>query len=301
MENLPIWKVFPHAQSRFFNIRGLAYKVVLDMDASFAESNRDMYDLQLYDPVDDDNVEAFRRTFTNQYQTNGWAQLDPRSYALRYGLGSYVTSPAMEIADDLTAVRLGMRHRVQTKRGMPGKQQIVDYMTFDTNAVLFPKKDRDNFGEYMGLIDYDFRWHIGDRTTFTSDAMLDLFDEGQKIMNAGFFINRPPRGNFYCGMRIAEGPIKSRVATASYNYWMTPKWLSSFGFSYDFGDEGNIGQNFQITRVGESLLVSLGCNVDHARDNVGINFAIEPRFLPKGRLRNVGGARVPIAGEGGLE
>jgi len=36
--------------------------------------------------------------------------------------------------------------------------------------------------------------------------------------------------------------------------------------------------------VGESLLISLGARVDAARNNVGVNLSVEPRFLPKTRL-----------------
>ena len=67
-------------------------------------------------------------------------KFDPRFYALRSGLQGWVTSPSTEIADDLAAVRLGMRHRLQTKRGPLGEERIVDWITFDSNATWFPTK-----------------------------------------------------------------------------------------------------------------------------------------------------------------
>ena len=57
----------------------------------------------------------------------------------------------------------------------------------------------------------------------------------------------------------------------------------------------------RITRVGESLLISAGFNVDPARDNFGIGLTVEPRFLPQGRLGALTGARIPPAGAFGLE
>ena len=87
----------------------------------------------------------------------------------------------------------------------------------------------------------------------------------------------------------------------SYTYRMSPKWVSAFGMSVDLSGDGNIGQNFAVTRVGESFLVTAGVTVDASRDNVGFNLAIEPRFLPTGRLGHVGGARIPVAGAQGLE
>ncbi len=150
-------------------------------------------------------------------------------------------------------------------------------------------------------MDYDFRWHVGDRLTLVSDGIFDFFDQGQKIVTVGGFLNRPPRGSLYAGFRVLEGPIDSKILSLSYTYWMSPKWVSSFGTTIDLGSQGNIGQNFSITRVGESFLISAGFNVDASRNSVGVDLAVEPRFLPKNRLGNVGGAQIPPAGAFGLE
>ena len=94
------------------------------------------------------------------------------------------------------------------------------------------------------------------------------------------FLTRPPRGSLYLGFHVLEGPVDSKSVTFSYSYWMSPKWVSSFGTSYDFV-QGDIGQNLQITRVGESFLISVGVNYDATRGTYGGAIAIEPRFLPR--------------------
>jgi hypothetical protein len=119
-------------------------------------------------------------------------------------------------------------------------------------------------------------------------------------MSVGAFLTRPPRGSLYLGFRIIEGPIDSKTITFSYSYWMSPKWISSFGTTYDFV-QGNIGQNLTITRVGESFLISGVFNVDATRNVTGVGIAVEPRFLPKTRLGNINGAQIPPAGAFGLE
>jgi hypothetical protein len=83
---------------------------------------------------------------------------------------------------------------------------------------------------------------------------------------------------------------------------MSPKWISTFGTTFDLGDAENIGQNFSLTRIGESFLVSLGANVDASKGSFGVSFSIEPRFLPRGRF-GAGGANllIPPAGAFGLE
>ncbi|MBI2824542.1 MAG: hypothetical protein HYX69_07645 [Planctomycetia bacterium] len=316
--SIPFWAANPTYESALWNVHGLAHKVVFDMDASWAEANRDMTQLPLYDPIDDDNIEAFNRRF--QFNTFGAAlgtnpavppipaRFDPRFYALRTGLGNSVTSPSPEILDDLTAVRLSLKQRWQTKRGLPGARHIIDWITFDTGATIFPQPNRDNFGQVVGLVNYDFNWHVGDRVTLVSDGLFDFFSQGPKLATVGGFLNRPPRGSLYLGFRSFNGPdipgtltpFNSQVIIASYSYRMSPKWVSSAGASIDL-KHNNIGEQVAITRVGESFLVSAGVTVDQSKQNVGFNLLVEPRFLPRTTLGRVGGAQIPIAGQHGLE
>jgi len=300
--SLPMWRATPWVESDFWNVHGLAHKVVFDAEFSFAETNRDLALLPLYDPLDDDSVEAFRRRLA--VNTFGGAvplRFDERFYAVRKGMAGWVTAPSTEVAEDLMALRMGVRQRWQTKRGFAGERRIIDWIVLDTNLTWFPDEARDNFGTSFGLLDYQFRWHLGDRLTMVSDGLFDFFNDGQQVLTLGGYLTRPPRGSLYLGMSLIEGPISHQVLSLSYTYWMSPKWISSFGMTVDFGADGNIGQNFSITRIGESLLVSAGFNVDEARDNVGVNLVVEPRFLPKGRLGNIAGARIPVAGSRGLE
>lgn len=301
--SMPVWRANPAIENRLLNVHGLAHKVVFDAEFSFAEASRDLDLLPLYDPLDDDSIEAFRRRLAmgTFHLPQAPSQFDARHYALRAGMGGWVTAASPEIADDLMALRTGIRQRWQTKRGMPQQRRIIDWIVLDANATWFPDEERDNFGKALGLLDYDFRWHVGDRLTLLSDGVFDFFHDGQQVTTFGGFLSRPPRGSLYLGLRLLEGPLSQEILSMSYSYLMSPKWISSFGMSVDLGGEGNIGQRFSITRVGESLLISAGLTVDAARDNVGVNFAVEPRFLPEGRLGRVGGARIPVAGAFGLE
>ena len=56
-----------------------------------------------------------------------------------------------------------------------------------------------------------------------------------------------------------------------------------------------------MARVGESFIISFGLNVDASKGNVGANFAIEPRFLPRARVGGTAGVLIPPAGAFGLE
>src|SRR5207253_11184897 len=56
------------------------------------------------------------------------------------------------------------------------------------------------------LVDYGFRWHVGDRLTLLSDGFYDGFDQGLRQVTAGALMSRPQYGSVYVGYRQTEGP-----------------------------------------------------------------------------------------------
>jgi hypothetical protein len=299
--SLTMWNVDPLVESRLFNLTGLSHKVTFEGDFFWAEADQELERFPLYDPLQDDAQERFQQRFIPR--TFGGVlppQFDDRYYALRSGMQSWVAAASTEIADDLTAARLGVSQRWQTKRGLPGQQRIVDWIALDVEGVVFPEADRDNFGEELGLLNYDFRWHVGDRVTLLSDGFYDFFQDGLRTISLGTLLSRPGRTEFYLGLRAVEGPITSNLVTASTKYRLSEKWIANSSMSYDFGPTGSIGQSIGVTRIGESALFHLGLNVDHGRDNVGVVLAIEPRFLPSARS-TIAGAPLPPLGALGLE
>jgi hypothetical protein len=316
--SIPFWIADPSIRDPIFNLNGLAHKVVFDVEAYHADANQSLDELPLYDELDDDSIEEFRRRlffapFGGElagmyYMPTAFGapstidpRFDPRFYALRSGLGGWVTSPSAEIADDLTAVRFGMRHRLQTKRGPFGQERIVDWITFESNTTWFPEDGRDNFGEPLGMSNYDFRWHLGDRFSILSDGAADFFHDGLRTASLGMLLSRPERGNAYLGIRTIGGVVEANVITASINYRTSPKWILSASTSVDLADTGNIGQSFYASRIGESLIATIGTTVDESKDNVGFSFLVEPRFLPTLSTAARTGIAIPPAGAFGLE
>jgi hypothetical protein len=301
--SIPMWAIYPDVRDPLFNLNGLAHKVTFDAELSYADANENFDELPLYDALDDISIIEMRRRLNSGAlpPTITDPKFDPRTFALRSGLQNWVTSPSTEIADDLLAMRMGVRQRWQTKRGPAGAQHIVDWLTLDMNATYFPEADRDNFGAELGLIDYDMRWYVGDRFTILSDGFADVFGSGLKTASAGVLLNRPTLGNAYLGVRSIDGPITSNVILGSYSYRLSQKWISTASTAVDLSNAGNIGQTFSMTRIGDAFLVTVGMNVDSAKNNVGVHFQMEPRFLPKLRLTQQTGIEVPPSGALGLE
>jgi len=310
---LPMWTSDNTVESQLWNVHGLAHKVVWEAEFSYANSTQSIDQFPLYDQIDDDTINQYRRNipYWDYGAIPGQAtplgapfvfgpsnKYDPRTYAVRRGMGGWVTGPT-EIANDLTAFRLGARQRWQTKRGPIGNRRIIDWIVFDVDGELFPTTSQ-NFGQTLGLWQYDFRWHVGDRTTLLSTADVDFFTGGQQLYTVGALLNRTPRGSFYIGFNEFGGPIQASVLTGSYTYRMSPKWASSFGTAIDLTGN-NIGQNFQLVRIGESFLMTFGFNVDYSRNNVGFTFNLEPRFLSRTQFASRTGLDIPMAGAYGLE
>ncbi len=312
---LPMWTADNTVESRLWNLNGLAHKVVFEAEFSYADATQSYDQFPLYDQIDDDTINQYRRNIP--YWDFGAPQIatantqlaapfifgpdnkyDPRTYAIRRGIGSWVTGPT-ELVNDLTAFRVGAHQRWQTKRGPYGDRRIIDWITLDIDGEFFPTTSQ-NFGQTLGLWQYDFRWHVGDRTTILSTADVDFFTGGQQLYTVGALLNRSPRGSLYMGYQSFGGPISASVLTGSYTYRMSPKWASSFGTAIDLTGR-NIGQQFQLVRIGESFLMSFGFNVDYSRQNVGVTFNLEPRFLSKTQFASRSGFDVPVAGAYGLE
>ncbi len=279
--NLPMWKRMDF-QSRTWYANGLAHKIDFDGEFSYARSSVDWNRLVQYNALDDYSVQEFRRRYTGLYYSLHTSDIpvfyDERYYAIRNGLARNVSSPVTELADDLTLLRFGMKNRWQTKRGTSENLRIIDWITLDTHINIYPENDQ-NFGETLGLIDYDFRWHVGDRFALLSSGLYDVFSDGQKITRFGGLTERPGRGSLYLGVDRLDGFFAATYLNLNIAYTVNEKYSLRYGTSYDLSGSQSAGHALSIIRTGESFALSLGTSVDPSRGNVGVNMSIQPVFL----------------------
>ena len=313
--SLAMWNVNPFLESDLLNLHGLAHKVVFEAKLSYSDASQSVTSLPLYDAINDDSME----NFLNRLQSSGTpgalnrplfsflTPFDPRSYLIRTGIGDWVSSPSTEVVDSLTVARFQARQRWQTKRGVPGNRRIIDWLSFDTGLSLFPQKEQ-NFGQYVGLIDYDCRWHVGDRLTLLSEGIFDVFSEGQSLIDVGGYLDRPDIGSIYLGVRSFEGgrrtatpPLGSQVGLANIKYRMSPKYIAAYEASIDLAGTANVGQRVAFTRIGESFLVRGGLRYDMSKDNLGVALTVEPRLFRRKGRNTIEGIQVPPAGALGIE
>ncbi|RLS39285.1 MAG: hypothetical protein DWH81_08720 [Planctomycetota bacterium] len=294
--SLEFWRAMPEIQSSILGLNGLAHKVVLDADYSYSRSSQSLSDIAQYNAFDEDAQERFRERFISlEYGGTLPPQFDPRFYAVRTGAGQSVTAAYQELVDNQQVLRLGLRQRWQTKDGPVERQRVKDWMSLDLEASVFPNATRDNFGSTLGLLTGRYMWHVGERTQFVANAVVDPFNQGQRVWNAGILTQRGPRGSLYFGFRQVEAqPVFSQLVTGSYSYRMSEKWISTFGASYDVAEGLDRGQSLTITRVGEYMLFHLGTGYDRSRNNYSLNVMVEPRLGGKSSLMQM----MPMIGGG---
>lgn len=294
--SLPFTRFDMDAYSPLLNVNGLAHKVTLEADYRYMVSNQDFRKYPSLDRLDDDATDQARRDlrlyrlgftgpFFTQQQLNGInlatnPLYDPQLFALRRGLDWNT-----ELIDDMQYLRMGIRQRWQTKRGFPGQEHILDWITLNVEATYFPDNERDNYGHPFGLLGYDFTWHVGDRTTIISNGFAEPFGGGGKYFNMGLFVDRTERLSFYLGFRHID-PLGVDAVVASTSYAFSSKYQVTWATSYDFGNNQNLGNSIILTRVGTDLQLSIGVSYDALRNNLGFNFEIIPLLAaPKGGRR----------------
>lgn len=282
--NLPFWQVKPNSHSRTWYVNGLAHKIDFDSEFSWARADQSMDNLIMTDALDNWSVEDFRRRYTvttlgNPFSNTIPVPFDPRYYALRSGMGGNVTAGNMEIADDMTLYRTGMIHRWQTKRGPVGNRHIIDWITLSAHFNYYPQAKHNN-GESIGLVDYNFLWHVGDRFSLFSSGLYDYHDDGQKITRVGGTWARPGRGNLTVMFDQLDGLINRNYLTFNVGYTMNEKYGTAYVTSYDIKDKWrNVGHNFFFTRTGEAFRIMIGVRYSEAKDDWSLSFGLEPVFM----------------------
>lgn len=276
-------KVLPHVHDELWNLNGLAHKADTYLEYRFTDVSRNLGEISQYNEIDDNAQERFRTRYTTQiFPGLIPAEFDPRYYAVRNGAGLWVSAPYHELAEDQQVLRLRFRNRLQTKAGPVGARRIRDWMILETGATWFPEADRDNFGEDFGLLYGNYRWNINDRTSVLADGIYDLFSNAQNVWSVGVLSQRSLRGSLYVGYRTVEAKnyLDSQTLVASYSYQMSPKWISTGSFAYDVAADESRGSSLTFSRVGLDWIMHFGIGIDTSKDNVGVAFAIEPRFGP---------------------
>ena len=181
--------------------------------------------------------------------------------------------------DDLEVVRVGVRQRLQTKRGAPGRKRIQDWMALDVWTSFFPDADRDNAGETLGLVEYDYEWHLGGRTSFLTSGAWEPWTRSLDYVSVAMQFDRPGRGSFNVRHTWLNA-AGSSILTTSWNYGLNEKWSVYMGQQVDFDENEQLSSSIILSRTGRDWLWQFGVSFSHTQDETFLFVQVSPVMFP---------------------
>ena len=298
--SLALSKLYPDAQSDLFNVQGIYHKINLGANYFAAHSDTPYTDLPQLDRLADDSTDYAYRISRPQAQNvvsgpRGVALatspiFDPQRYAIRRLVDNRV-----DTLDSIEVLQLEARQRLQTKRGFPGQEHVVDLVALDLSMSVFPDRDRDNFGERTAFLEYFFFWNIGDRTSITSSGWYDPIENGARYFSVGANFARPDGTNFFLAYRHTD-PVNSRAVTATASYRMSTKYTLNLTTTYDFGVNQALNNQVSVARVGADVTVLFGFSYNALVNNFGLQFAILPNLAALSGVSSFANSGSPALG-----
>jgi hypothetical protein len=295
--SMPFTRIYSDVESQMFYLHELNHKVVLSANYYYAATNEHYFNFAQLDRLNDDVSDQALRDL-KAYQpgslpAGGNPLYDPQLYAIRR-----LVMNRVDTLDDINVLQLDVRQRLQTKRGYPGMEHIIDWMTLDLSGSIFPQANRDNFGEHFGFLEYDYLWNVGDRTAVASSGMFDPETGGPRIWSISGSLNRPDRTFFALGFRSIE-PVGSQAVTLAITEVFSAKYAMTAASVYDFGTNQAVSNALAFTRTGSDLTVSVGITYNAATNAVGFNLVILPNLVANTR-KAMGLVGAQVAGAGML-
>jgi hypothetical protein len=299
--SMPFTRVYSDVDSLMFNLHELNHKIVLNANYYLAVTNEHYTRFAQLDRLNDDvsdqalrDLKAFQPLILPAQRTILANPLfDPQLYAIRR-----LVTNRVDTLDDVNVLQLDARQRLQTKRGYPGMEHIIDWMTLDLSGSIFPQANRDNFGEHFGFLEYDYLWNVGDRTAVASTGLFDPETNGPRVWSISGSLNRPDRTFFALGFRSIE-PVGSQAVTLAITEVFSAKYAMTAASVYDFGTNQAVSNALAFTRTGSDITVSVGITYNAATNAVGFNLVILPNLVANTR-KAMGLVGAQVAGAGML-
>ncbi len=280
--SVPFSRLYGDVNSELLNLRGLYHKIVVGGNYRYTRSNEPYSRFPQLDRLNDDAVDqAYRNIRPIQSQLvpgpDGVALMnspvfDPQTYAIRRQVENRV-----DTRDSISVLQADIRQRLQTKRGYPGLEHTIDFLTLDVSASYFPNAQRDNFGNPFAFLEYGTVWNVGDRTSFVSNGWFEPYEGGSRYWNAGVYLDRTDRTNVYLGYRQTD-PLNSKAVVLSVGYQLSNRYYVNVGASYDFGIQQALSNSLTLTRTGTDLTMSVGFTYSAFVNTFGFQFLVVPNL-----------------------
>ncbi|MSU78486.1 MAG: hypothetical protein EXS16_10375 [Gemmataceae bacterium] len=298
--SMPLSKVYSDVSSELFNLNQIYHKVVFTGNYFNGYASSGVNNFPQMDRLNDDTTDQALRNFRPRVSAfnpgnapflTTSALFNPQNYAIRRLIDNRV-----DTLDTIDVVQLGINQRWQTKRGFPGNEHVIDWMTFNVKMSVFPHSNRDNFGNTLGIVEYDWVWNIGDRVALTSNGWIEPWSGGPRAWEFGAVTNRPDGSNFYLGYRQLD-PLNSKAVVAAATYPLSGKYAFTASTVWDFGTDVR-SYSAVVSRMGTDVMFNLGVNFNSTLNTFGVVFEVLPNLA---RKNSRAGAFMPVAANTNLD
>lgn len=241
---------------------------------------------RVYDDVESDLFDVHRLRHVIKGDFNAFGAAHNRG---RERLSPF--DPGVEDVDDASGVMLGLRQKWQTKRGLPGEQRTVDWITFDLEAGFFSNsaESENTHGDFINSRPEDsitsnfvrafFNWQISDSTAVIYDGVYDVNRNQMGTSNISIAVEREPRLSWFAGYRYIHDTDNS-IGVFGSNYKLSEKHTLAFRETYDLQEGRNVATQVIYIRKWPRWYTALAFDVDRPLDDLGINLSIWPEGAP---------------------
>ena len=188
-------------------------------------------------------------------------------------------TPLVQGVDSTGVTELGWRQRFQTKRGPPGKQQDIDWLTMDLEATFYdnrisPRIAPDGKRAYNHL-DHLVAWKVTDTATFWTDTNFNLESGTLDLFTVGTSITHSPRLSYTVAQRYIPD-AHSSLTIFGFDYRINEKWQLHVLEQYDFIGTQNAQTDIVLIRRMHCWLLRLRLQWDSIEDSKTFSLEFQP-------------------------
>ena len=184
----------------------------------------------------------------------------------------------VDAIDDLSITTVGLRQRLQTKRGGPANWHSEDWIELDTSYVRRTDKTLGILDD--DYIDLDFVWNIFPRVSlFSKDNRFSLNKNGTSVYNAGMGVEFGDANKATVSYDVVENLTKN--CKAEMDFKLSDRYFLKVTEQYDF-DPGNadhaqsLGSSMVLRRLLHKWVLDIGMGYSKSRNGSGIVFGFGP-------------------------
>jgi hypothetical protein len=205
-----------------------------------------------------------------------------------------VYDPTVESLAEGAGIRLGVTNTWQTRRGGPGRQRTVDWITWRTDLVL-RSDDADVETLLPRFYDYrpelarggdhlstELRWLVTDTLGLAGELTHSLESDRVAQWRLGSTLDHTPRLTSFLAYEAID-PLDSQLLSYGFNYRLTTKYRLGFRQTLDFADD----DSRQIELLVDRKLPRWTMRVKVGFDEIDDESRISISLIPDGRSDDV--------------